>query len=342
MNGCRATRKNSSTHPPGTPFIGIRVKPSVVIVGSFNHDLAFYLKVFPRPGESLLGEFRPGPGGKGFNQAVAATRAGAQALFIGAVGRDAFGAEARQFARAARVRAHFIEKKKEPTGAASITVDAAGQNQVVIALGANLALHKQDVPSAPLRAARVVVCQGESDLRTVAHVLKTARAGGAVTVLNPAPMSEDFDCGVLRHAEVLIPNETEFVTLTARCVRGRSGRLSIEALRRLAPDRLHALCRALDVPVVIVTMGDRGCFVSEPHLWTRIRAHEVESVDATGAGDAFVGGFAAGLVRFRRNICEAAHFANAVAALAVTLPGTAAGMPTAREITRFLKRRDHA
>lgn len=321
------------------------MKPSVVVVGSFNHDLTFYLKVFPRPGESLLGELRPGPGGKGFNQAVAATRAGARVLFIGAVGRDAAGAEARQFARAARLRTHFVEKKKEPTGAALITVDAAGQNQVVIALGANLALHRQDVPVAPLRAAEVVVCQGESDIRTVAHVLKTARAAGAITVLNPAPMHEGFDCAVLRHTEVLIPNETEFATLSARFSRGRPDRSrdgGIEALRRLAPDRLHARCRALGVPVVIVTMGDRGCFVSEPHLYTRVQAHDVEPVDTTGAGDAFVGGFAAGLVKFRRNVCEAAHFANAVAALAVTLPGTAGGMPSAREITRFLRRRDHA
>lgn len=319
------------------------MKPSVVVVGSFNHDLTFYLKTFPRPGESLLGELRPGPGGKGFNQAVAATRAGARVLFIGAVGRDAAGAEARQFARTARLRTHFVEKKKEPTGAALITVDAAGQNQVVIALGANLALHRQDVPVAPLRAAQVVVCQGESDVRTVAHVLKTARAAGAVTVLNPAPMHEDFDCAVLRHTYVLIPNETEFGELSARFSRARNGhRPSVDALRRLPPERLHALCRAFGVPVVIVTMGDRGCFVSEPHVYTRIQAHDVEPVDTTGAGDAFVGGFAAGLVRFRRNVCEAAHFANAVAALAVTLPGTAAGMPTAREITRFLRRRDHA
>lgn len=318
------------------------MKPSVVVVGSFNHDLTFYLKTFPRPGESLLGELRPGPGGKGFNQAVAANRAGARALFIGAVGRDAAGAEARQFARDARLRAHFVEKKKEPTGAALITVDAAGQNQVVIALGANLALHRQDIPVAPLRAADVVVCQGESDVRTVAHVLKVARAAGALTVLNPAPMHDGFDCAVLRHVDALIPNETEFAALSARFNRSRTGSLSVEALRRLPPDRLHALCRALGVPVVIVTMGDRGCFVSEPHLYTRIQAHGVEPVDTTGAGDAFVGGFAAGVVKFRRNICEAAHFANAVAALAVTLPGTAAGMPTAREITRFLRRRDHA
>ena len=315
---------------------------SVVVVGSFIQDLAFFTREFPRPGETVVGDFRPGPGGKGFNQAVAATRAGASTLFIGAVGSDAFGSGAHKFAHAAGVHAHFVDKKKEATGAAVVTIDAHGQNQIIVSLGANLALHKRDVPIPPLRAASVVVCQGESDFRTVAHVLKTARAAGAVTVLNPAPMRADFDPALLRHTEVLIPNETEFTTLVNQLPRSGVRNLTPDALHRMPADRLHALCRSFGVPVVIVTLGEQGCFVSEPDVYVRIHAHEVEAVDATGAGDAFVGGFAAGLVRFKRNVCEAAHFANAVAALAVTLPGTATAMPTAREITRFLKKRDHA
>ncbi|MBI3886444.1 MAG: ribokinase [Opitutae bacterium] len=319
------------------------MNPSVVVVGSFIQDLAFFTRDFPRPGETVVGDFRAGPGGKGFNQAVAATRAGAKTLFIGAVGSDAFGAGAHKFARAAGVQAHFVDKKKEATGAAVVSIDAHGQNQIIVSLGANLALHKRDVPVPPLRTAAVVVCQGESDFRTVAHVLRTARATGAVTVLNPAPMRADFDPALLKHTEVLIPNETEFVTLANQLPRSSGGRnLTPEALLRMPADRLHTLCRSFGVPVVIVTLGAQGCFVSEPGVYVRIHAHEVEAVDATGAGDAFVGGFAAGLVRFKRNVFEAAHFATAVAALAVTLPGTATAMPTAREITRFLKKRDHA
>lgn len=315
---------------------------SVVVVGSFIQDLAFFSREFPRPGETVVGDFREGPGGKGFNQAVAATRAGATTLFVGAVGSDAFGASAHKFARSAGIQTHFVDKKKEATGAAVISIDAQGQNKIIVSLGANLALHKRDVPIPPLRAASVVVCQGESDFRTVAHVLKTARAASAVTVLNPAPMRADFDPALLKHAEVLIPNELEFTALANQLPRSGARNLTPEALHRLPADRLHALCRSFGVPVVIVTLGARGCFVSQPDVYVRIRAHEVEAIDATGAGDAFVGGFAAGLVRFKRNVFEAAHFANAVAALAVTLPGTATAMPTLREITRFLKKRDHA
>lgn len=325
------------------------MKPRVVVVGSVTQDLSFFTPEFPRPGETVVGDFRPGPGGKGFNQAVAATRSGAPTLFIGAIGRDAFGAGARKFAKEIGLQAQFIEKKKEPTGTAVVSINAAGQNQVIAALGANLALHKRDVPLAPLQGAEVVVCQGESDYKTVAHVLRMGRLAGAVTVLNPAPMRAEFEPSVLRHTEVLIPNETEFLTLvrrlpaTAALLRSApyrdAGELNPATLKA---DLLQRLCRAFNVPIVIVTLGAQGCFVSQPADGLRIRAHDVDAIDATGAGDAFVGGFAAGLVRFRRNTVEAAHFANAVAALAVTLPGTAAAMPTAREITRFLKKRDHA
>lgn len=328
------------------------MKPRVVVVGSFMQDLSFYTKAFPRPGETIIGDFRPGPGGKGFNQAVAATRAGAPTLFIGAIGRDAAGASARKFATGAGVQAHFVEKKKEPTGAANIVINATGQNQIIIAGGANLALHKQDVPPAPLRGADVVVCQAETDLRTVLHVLRTARKAGAVRVFNPAPMRPDFDPALLRATDVLIPNETEFCALvrtvpaTAALLRSpafrEAGEWTETALAGLKADLFHRLCRALGVPIVIVTLGAGGCFVSQPDVYQRIRSHEVDAIDTTGAGDAFVGGFAAGLVKFKKNVIEAAHFANAVAALAVTQPGTAAAMPTAREIARFLRRRDHA
>ena len=315
-------------------------------------DLAFFARSFPKPGETVMGDFRPGPGGKGFNQAVAATRAGASTLFIGAIGRDAFGAGARKFAADIGLRATFVEKPKHSTGAAVVTINAAGQNQIVISAGANFALHKQDVPVAPFESAQVVVCQGESDYRTVAHVLKHGRRNGATPVLNPAPMRAEFDPALLRATDVLIPNETEFITL-ARAHSGCAallrtapfrdhGDFDERALASLKADALHRLCRCLQVPIVILTLGARGCFVSQPDVYLRMNAHPVEVVDSTGAGDAFVGGFAAGLVKFKRNVVEAAHFANAVAALAVMQPGTADAMPHAREIARFMRQRAHA
>lgn len=310
---------------------------AVVVVGSYNQDLTWRCREFPRPGETIVGSFTTGPGGKGSNQAVAAARAGAPTAFVTALGDDAHGGEAREFLEGEGLVLRAATKH-EPTGNAAILVNERAQNQIIVALGANLALRPRDLPAALLRRARVVVCQLESNLATTAHALRLAHRSGATTVLNPAPMRADFDPQLLRHVEVLVPNESEFGDLVQRVTRRRP---EAAALRELPDARLHALCRELGVPVVIVTLGDQGCFVSEPGGATRIRAHDVEAVDTTGAGDAFVGGLAAGLVKLGRNYVEAAHFANAVAALAVMHPGTAPAMPKAREIARFLRLHDH-
>src|SRR3954471_24516749 len=164
------------------------MKSPVVVVGSFVQDLAFYTKQFPRPGETVVGDFRPGPGGKGFNQAVAAARAGVGTLFVGAVGPDGAAARAREFARGAGLHVHLAEKPKDATGAAAITVNGAGQNHIIISLGANLGLKPRDIPLPLLTPPQVLVGGGDPDYAPVAHVLRTARRNGAITVLNPAPM----------------------------------------------------------------------------------------------------------------------------------------------------------
>ena len=327
------------------------MKHSILIVGSFNQDLALEVKEFPRPGDEVVGHFRTSPGGKGFNQAVAATRAGVPTLFCGAIGRDAFGSDAHKFARAAGIHTRFIEKPKHATGVAVITVDASGENQIIVSPGANFGLRPRDIPPTLIASAQVVVCQGETDYTTVAQVLRTARRHGAITVFNPAPMRAGFDLSILKSTEVLIPNEAEFVALlnlrprSAALLReapfNAQGEFSESSIARLEAGALHQLCRSLEVPVVIVTLGSRGCFVSQPDVFIKINAHEVEVVDTTGAGDAFVGGFAAGLVKFKHNAFEAANYASAVAALSVMQPGAAPAMPITREIARFLKKRDH-
>lgn len=309
---------------------GARVQPEVVVVGSYNQDLAWRCAEFPRPGETTVGRFTTGPGGKGSNQAVAAARAGARTRLVGAVGGDVFGRTAQKFLRAEGIDLHLV-RKDAPTGNAAILVDARGQNQIVVALGANLALAPRDVPATLLRGARVVVCQNETHLPTVGHTLRTARRLGALAVLNPAPMPPDFDRAVLAHVDVLIPNESEFAALL-----GLSSRAAAR-LATLPAAELHRRCRTLRVPTVIVTLGRRGCLVSQPAGFTAIPAHRVEAIDTTGAGDAFVGAFAAGVVKFDADCIAAARFANAAAALSVTRLGTAPSMPTHREIARLLR-----
>lgn len=319
------------------------MKPQVVVVGSFVQDLAWKCAAFPQAGETVVGLFVTGPGGKGSNQAVACGRTGVPTLYVGAVGDDAFARDAIAFYKAEKIAARFVRKPTAPTGTAAILVNQSGQNEIVVALGANANLQKTDIPEAVLRAARVVVCQCESNLATTAHVLKVAHRAGALTVLNPAPMRDDFDRRLLRHVRVLIPNETEFASLLNTLPDAGGAAFTAEKLQALSHPELHALTRRLGVETVIVTLGSKGCLVSTPGGFEFIPAYTgLQVVDTTGAGDAFVGGFAAGMVTFDGELPRAARFANAVAGLSVTKHGTAPSMPTKSEIARFLKQRRQA
>lgn len=324
--------------PNLNPF-SLVVKPQVVVVGSFVQDLTWKCAGFPQAGETIVGTFITGPGGKGSNQAVACGRAGVPTLYVGAVGNDAFARDAIGFYRAEGIAAKFVRKPKASTGTAAILVDQHGQNEIVVALGANAELRKADIPLGPITRARVVVCQFESNLATTAYVLKTARAAGAITVLNPAPMRPDFNRRLLKEVDVLIPNETEFTSLINLLGEEGAAKFSEQALHQLSPQDLHQLIRRLGVETVILTLGSKGCFISQPEGFEALPAHRsISVVDTTGAGDAFVGGFAAGLVKFAGDVKTAAQFANAVAALSVTKFGTAPSMPRAQEIARFLKK----
>ncbi len=306
---------------------------SVVVIGSFVQDLTFRCADFPRPGETVLGQFAAGPGGKGSNQAVAAARAGGRVTFIGAVGQDGFGAGARAFQEAEGINCRLVVKADRPTGTAAILVDARGQNEIIVSLDANHALTPADVDAhaETIGGAKVMVVQLEANLEATARALRLAAEAGATVILNPAPMRTDFDAALLADVDILIPNETEFCALSG-------GGLDERALAALTEADLHALCRSVGVGTVIVTLGARGCFVSQPGGYVMIPAIPgIEAVDTTGAGDAFVGAFAAALAEFGSGEIErAARFANAGAALSVTKPGTAPAMPRRAEIDALL------
>lgn len=301
-------------------------------------DLTFVCAEFPARGQTMMARLSFGQGGKGSNQAIACGRTGVRTAFVGAIGRGAYAEEVATFYRREKIGCRLALKTDRPTGTAVILINKEGQNLIVIEPGANARLAPADVPRALLTGAKVVVTQLESNLATTAHTLRIARRTGATTLLNPAPMRNDFDRRLLRHVDILIPNESEFIAL----VRGLPGirRRSFDerALHAMSRDALHALCRRFKVPTLIVTLGRRGCFISERGGHRFIPAHRgLKVVDTTGAGDAFCGGFAAGLIRYQGRIAEAARLGTAVAALSITKPGAAFAMPTRAELNRFLR-----
>lgn len=310
---------------------------SVVVVGSIMQDLTFTGPAFPTPGETVLARLRSGQGGKGSNQAIACGRSGVRTLFVGAVGADAFPVRVRAFYRRERLGCRLAVKPRQATGTAVILLNGEGQNMIVVEPGANARLAAADLPAGVLRRARVVVTQLESNLATTARVLRAARRARVLTVLNPAPMRADFPAAMLGDVDVLIPNEAEFAALVRGSARLGQPEFSEARLGALAEADLHALCRGLGVPTLILTLGSKGCFVSRTGGGHFLPAHRgLKVVDTTGAGDAFCGGFAAGMVHFGGDIIAAARWANAVAALSVTRAGAAAAMPRAVAVRRLL------
>lgn len=308
----------------------------VLVIGSFVQDLTFFVERFPVAGETLVGRFVTGPGGKGSNQAVAAARAGVKTAFIGAVGQDSFGDQAEKFLTQEGIDRHFLRIPHAATGTAGITVNADGQNQIVVALGANEKFCASDIDPVLLAGAKILVLQFEIHPQTVRDLLQLAQASGKITILNPAPMNAAMDFSMLDLVDIFIPNETEFVTVMQRHPAILEKGFTEDQLAVLTTCELHARCRKLGIKTVIVTLGKRGCFISQAENSEMIPVCKgIVAIDTTGAGDAFVGGFAAGLILFEGEIGRAARYANIVAGLSVTKMGTAPAMPTKAEIDAF-------
>jgi ribokinase len=294
----------------------------IVVVGSFNMDLTTYMARLPKPGETVHGRrFVTGPGGKGSNQAVAAARLGAPVTFVGRVGTDIFGDTALKTWQAEGTNTDYVVRDPEnATGVAPILVEDSGENAIVVALGANLALSPADVDAARavIAQADVLVTQLEIDLETVAYALQVAREYGVRTILNPAPAAH-LEPDVLARADYLTPNETE-----------------LAALYGAVPDDLREL---VQVPgqTLIMTAGAQGALWANDSGSGTVPAYEVEVVDTTGAGDAFNGGLAVALAE-GKSLTDALAFANATAALCVTRPGTAPSMPQREEVEALLRR----
>ncbi len=282
----------------------------VLVVGSANLDIVGRAPRHPNPGETLIGtQYAEYAGGKGLNQAVAASRAGAPTSFIAALGDDTAGATLRSIAVDSGVDvAHLQTIAGTPTGRALIVVDDDGENTIIVIPGANARCE----PSEVTEDSAVVLAQLEIPTPTVAEMFRRAKSKGARTVLNPAPAAA-LPPDVLRLCDIVIPNEHE-----------------VELLGGV--DALHAG----GVHTVIVTRGADGIEIFEPNRHVALPAFAVTAIDTTGAGDAFCGSLCAALAG-GADIDESSRFAMATAAIATTRPGAVPSMPTRDEVIRFIQ-----
>lgn len=260
--------------------------------------------------------------------------------FLGAVANDLFAVEAENFVAHEESLTAFLERiDSSHTGVASIVVDGKAQNQIVVALGANGRLSRSFVQqrAALFHDAKIVVTQLEMNIEAVDETLSIARESSSISILDPAPINPELSVELLQKADVITPNESEFTSLLKQLFGDDPG----ERFWERTDKELQGLCELCGVPLVIVTLGGTGCFVSHHRLDGRISlgegffrasAPKVNAIDTTGAGDAFSGGLAAGLVRYRNDIKSAIAFASCVAGLSTERVGTSPAMPYSFEV----------
>ncbi|MFU8871054.1 ribokinase [Micromonospora sp. SL4-19] len=286
----------------------------VAVVGSANMDLVGTAATLPRPGETVLGsDFVMLPGGKGANQAVAAVRAGASCVFLGAIGSDAFGVTLKARITAAGVDASQLRVVYGASGVALVMVGGAGENVILVVPGANDAftgLTEGELHA--VREADVLLAQLEVPVETVTEAAVTARGAGTRVVLNAAP-ARPVPAELLAAVDLLVVNETEAQTLTGR------GRDEPAALLDL-------------VPRAVLTLGGDGAwYVDRDGARVHVPAVKVDVVDSTAAGDAFTAALAVAWGE-GRDLVDAVHWAAAAGAACVRRLGASVALPRRVEI----------
>lgn len=276
-------------------------KPVIAVVGSAMMDLTAYAQVLPVAGQTLVGEqFTTGFGGKGANQAVMAAITGAETYFIGKIGSDVFGDAIAKNFKEREVNVEYLLRDQLPTGVAHIWVDGSGENRIIIIPGANHAIDASFAAKAISEITKLDIVIGQCEIKqeVTLAAFKAAKARGVTTILNPAPF-EPLSSELIANSDWIIPNETEYAALGD--IQGN----------------------------ILLTEGDKGARHLNSGL--QVEALNVRAIDTTGAGDSFVGAFAAKLAEGAQ-IIDAMKFGCIAAGLSVTKKGAQSSYPTYAEI----------
>ncbi|MEQ8658067.1 MAG: ribokinase [Hyphomicrobiales bacterium] len=305
---------------------------NVVILGVFVADTAYRAPRQPKMGETILGEsFALGPGGKGSNQAVAAAMAAGEgdvsAHFITKLGKDPFADMALATWDKAGVKPAISQHADSYTGAAYIFVESGtGNNAIIVSPGVARTISPADIDARAdlIGSAKVFVTQLEQPMQAAVRALEIAKAGGARTVLNPAP-ADSLPEGMLGLCDFVTPNESEAEALVGRPV------VSVDDARAASK-----LLRDQGAGAAIITLGEQGALYDDGTISEHVPAFNAGPVvETTGAGDAFNGGFAVAIAEGQDPVA-AVRFGCATASISVTRAGTAPSMPSRAEINALL------
>jgi len=298
----------------------------VIVVGSLNMDLVLRAPKIPRPGETVLGsDFKQIPGGKGANQADAASKLGAKTAMLGAVGMDSMGGHLVHSLKKDGVNvAMVLEKENLPTGVAAIVVEDSGDNAITVAPGANSGFTPEDLEGMEkiFQRAKVMLVQLETPLNTVRKALQMARKNNVTTILNPAPAME-LDDEIFSLVDILTPNETELELLSGMETR------DLDEIERAGK---HLISKG--VSRLIVTLGSQGSMDIGKDFVKVHPAYKVKAVDTTAAGDSYNAALAVSIAK-GESIENSIRFATKVGAMAVTKHGAQTSLPLIEDVEAF-------
>lgn len=301
---------------------------SIVVVGSSNTDLVVNVPKIPLEGETILGsKFRTHKGGKGANQAVAASRLGADTTFIACIGNDDFGNRAIKSYNEEGINTKYIQREGETSGVALITVSDQGRNTISVSPESNGLLSPKHIDQAldVIRKAKVVLTQFEIPIPTIEYLIKRCNECSAKFILNPAPALKLPEY-LFKFIDIITPNETEAESLTGiKVTDEKSANLSAAKLIQKG------------VKEVIITLGDKGAYLHSKTQQKLIPGFKVNAIDTTAAGDTFNGALAYSITQ-NKPTEEAIIFANAASALAVTKNGAQSSTPKFSDVNKFLNK----
>lgn len=302
----------------------------VCILGSINMDMVIEVDKMPQVGETILSKsIRKIPGGKGANQAVAASRSGAIVYMIGKVGQDDNGKILVDELIKDNINIdHIYKDEKEPTGIAIITVDSRGDNSIIVVSGANMNIDKNDVDKSEelIRNSDIIISQLETPEDMAIITFKKAKELEKLTILNPAPAKTIKD-ELLKYTDIIVPNETEAKMLTGIDIN------DLEDAKKAAK-----IFFTKGVKWVIVTLGSKGAAVISEEQGEIVPAYKVNAIDTTAAGDSFIGALSSKLdgknLEFK-SLVEAVEFGNKVSSIAVQRKGAQPSIPYLKEINEI-------
>ncbi len=303
----------------------------ILVIGSLNIDVIQKMDSLPKQGETIsLISKSTNFGGKGANQAIAAVRQNTDVTFIGAVGKDAEGSSYIDLMKDEGVNTQYIYQKKDiSTGTAYILLENDGNNTIIVYGGANMSLTADDVAKAEdlFKDVDVVVAQLEVPSAAIAKGFEIAHKYGAMTILNPAPITDNIDAAILAQTDLLVPNETE-----AAAIIGLEPTVEFSELVKRVP----IYEEKFNFSNIIITLGSKGSFYSVNGKNGVLPARKVNAIDTTAAGDTFIGTLATTLEKDYSNIEEAITKASAASSIVVSRPGAIPAIPTNDEIINIL------